>query len=112
MALLVPHLISSPRGQIVDVFQSKIAADNYGRHFRFLSNVHRWLSAASRKYGIVLGRCPKAFPLPLPRLAGGYRSAASEGGSVRGSPCGDPARLRLTSLRPPPSACCAGNRGP
>jgi hypothetical protein len=28
------------------------------------------------------------------------RSAASEGGSVRGSPCGKPARLRLTSLRP------------
>src|SRR4030042_1481710 len=29
------------------------------------------------------------------------------GGSVRGSPCGGPARLRLTSLRPPPSACSA-----
>src|SRR3990170_8207740 len=27
------------------------------------------------------------------------------GGSVRGSPCDGPARLRLTSLRPPPSAC-------
>jgi hypothetical protein len=30
----------------------------------------------------------------------GFCSAASEGGSVRGSPCGEPARLRLTSLRP------------
>src|SRR3990172_9901808 len=32
----------------------------------------------------------------------GHRScsAASEGGSVRGSPCGEPAQLRLTSLRP------------
>jgi len=28
------------------------------------------------------------------------RSAASEGGSVRGSPCDESARLRLTSLRP------------
>jgi hypothetical protein len=26
------------------------------------------------------------------------------GGSVRGSPCGEPARLRFTSLRPPPAA--------
>ena len=30
----------------------------------------------------------------------GDRSAASEGGSVRGSPCGECARLRLNSLRP------------
>jgi hypothetical protein len=30
--------------------------------------------------------------------------AASEGDSVRGSPCGGPARLRFTSLRPPPAA--------
>jgi hypothetical protein len=29
------------------------------------------------------------------------------GGSVRGSPCDGPARLRLTSLHPPPSACSA-----
>jgi hypothetical protein len=33
-----------------------------------------------------------------------FGCAASEGGSVRGSPCGEPARLRFTSLRPPPAA--------
>jgi hypothetical protein len=51
-------------------------------------------------------------------LATGAASAASlrgrrnrlrglGGGSVRGSACDGPARLRLTSLRPPPSACSA-----
>jgi hypothetical protein len=30
-------------GKNVDGFQSKIPADNSGRHFRFLSNVHGWL---------------------------------------------------------------------
>ena len=39
-------------------------------------------------------------------------SAASEGGSVRGSPCNTPARLRLTSLRPPSCGCGALYRGP
>ena len=34
--------------------------------------------------------------------------AASEGDSVRGSPCDEPARLRFTSLRPPPAAYSAG----
>ena len=34
-------------------------------------------------------------------LAGGYRSAALEGGSVRGSPCGEPARLRSGLTAPP-----------
>ena len=33
-----------------------------------------------------------------------FGCAASEGDSVRGSPCGEPARLRFTSLRPPPAA--------
>ena len=42
----------------------------------------------------------RRFPSRCQGLAGGYRSAASEGGSVRGSPCREPARLRLTSLRP------------
>ena len=32
------------------------------------------------------------------------RCVASEGDSVRGSPCGEPVRLRFTSLRPPPAA--------
>ena len=31
-------------------------------------------------------------------------AAPRSGGSVRGSPCGGPARLRFTSLRPPPAA--------
>jgi hypothetical protein len=34
-------------------------------------------------------------------------SAASEGGSVRGSPCIESARLRFTSLRPSSCGCCA-----
>src|SRR4030066_35286 len=32
--------------------------------------------------------------------------------SVRGSPCDEPARLRLTSLRPPPAAAAPCTRGP
>jgi hypothetical protein len=43
---------------------------------------------------------------------GGIGSASSEGGSVRGSPCGNPARLRFTSLRPASCGCCALYRGP
>ncbi len=39
-------------------------------------------------------------------------SAASEGGSVRGSACYAPARLRFTSLRPSSCGCYALNRGP
>jgi len=35
--------------------------------------------------------------------------AASEAGSVRGSPCDPPARLRFTSLRPPPAATPPGS---
>jgi hypothetical protein len=58
------------------------------------------LSADSLKSGIVSGRWPEGFPLPVRGRAGSDRSAASEGGSVRGSPCDEPARLRLTSLRP------------
>jgi hypothetical protein len=50
-------------------------------------------------------------PVRLPALfyaspQGAPTSAASprRGDSVRGSPCGEPARLRFTSLRPPPAA--------
>ena len=39
-------------------------------------------------------------------------SAASEGAFVRGSPCGKPARLRFTSLRPSSCGRCAGSREP
>jgi hypothetical protein len=52
-----------------------------------------------------MGQCPKAFPLPVPG-ARGSRSAASEGGSVRGSPCGEPARLRPASRGPLPKRPC------
>ena len=45
--------------------------------------------------------CAPRFEGVLDRLRG------LGGGSVRGSPCNGPARLRLTSLRPPPSACSA-----
>jgi len=51
-----------------------------------------------------------ALGAPIIVRPNGY--AASEGGSVRGSPCDAPARLRLTSLRPSSCGCCAGNRGP
>ena len=47
--------------------------------------------------------CPASGP-------SGIGTAASRGGSVRGSPCDGPARLRLTSLRPPPSSCSAHAR--
>src|SRR5512141_220228 len=44
------------------------------------------------------------------RASGTHPSAASprRGGSVRGSPCGEPARLRFTSLRPPSCGDFAG----
>jgi hypothetical protein len=41
------------------------------------------------------------------RCASGTHPSAApprRGDSVRGSPCGEPARLRFTSLRPPPAA--------
>jgi hypothetical protein len=40
------------------------------------------VSAASRKYGLVSGRCPGAFPLPVPG-ARGRRSLRSLGGGLR-----------------------------
>ena len=40
------------------------------------------------------------------------RGTSSEGGSVRGSPCDAPARLRSTSLRPPPAAASPGTGDP
>ena len=40
------------------------------------------------------------------------RGTSSEGGSVRGSPCVDPARLRFNLTAPPSCGCYAGNQGP
>ena len=40
-----------------------------------------------------------------------FGCAASEADFVRGSPCGEPARLRFTSLRPPPAAAPPKGKG-
>ena len=46
--------------------------------------------------------CASASKSPFPQIPAFESScAASEGDSVRGSPCGEPARLRFTSLCPP-----------
>jgi hypothetical protein len=50
-----------------------------------------------------LSRGPAASPDDCAH-ARGTGCAASEGGSVRGSARDEPARLRFTSLRPPPAA--------
>ena len=65
-------------------------------------NLMKCLSGVLGRFFREPGRSFRSVPdhATEPRLAGGFRSAASEGGSVRGSPCGEPTRLRLTSLRP------------
>ena len=56
------------------------------------------------------GKHFRRFPPGLSMRAPGAASAASppRAGSVRGSPCDEPARLRFTSLRPPPAATSDG----
>ena len=68
---------------------------------RFYRRYRRWVRGGS---GFASGVPPTADARKKRTLARGPRSAASEGGSVRGSACDAPARLRSglpASLRPP-----------
>jgi hypothetical protein len=69
------------------------------------------LRQASRRYAPIT-RFGTMIGSPTSFIVRANGSAASEGGSVRGSPCEEPARLRLTSLRPPPAAAAPCTWGP
>ena len=62
--------------------------------------VLRFINTATNQRAIPEGAAPPGLTLRLRRLGGD---------SVRGSPCGEPARLRFTSLRPP---SCGDSAGP
>jgi len=53
--------------------------------------------------GVVTGSAASPIRSGMPLL----RGTSSEGGSVRGSACDAPARLRFTSLRPSSCGCSA-----